>query len=321
MKKITKTAFVGLLLWATAFCANAQQDWGCTEDIRETILEDASVYQSSMKFFIETHDTRYLEDAYPHWKVVIGNCPKQSKNLYTNGEIIVRLLIAKESNQQKRKELLNSLLAMYDKQMIIYPDEKSEILALRNQAIEQYGKDSRSTSDEWEREYSQLIREQLAKGNCTSAKAFYDIYKTLLKHGDKAIDKSLADCNGGIYTDPDEQYIRDWSEKLEKEDVVLIPDVNPEFPGGDEAMMQFLAENIHYPDTAKEYGITGKVYIKFVIEKDGTVSNINVIRDIGGGCGEETKRVVAIMPRWRPGKVGGRNVRSQFILPFNFELK
>ena len=106
-----------------------------------------------------------------------------------------------------------------------------------------------------------------------------------------------------------------------EEEIVIIPDVNPEFAGGEAKLYEYLGENIRYPDIARDGGITGKVLVKFVVEKDGSITNISVMRDIGGGCGEEAKRVVRGMPKWKPGKVGGRTVRSQFILPISFVLK
>ena len=114
--------------------------------------------------------------------------------------------------------------------------------------------------------------------------------------------------------------VEEKEEEVEEE-VVIIPDVNPEFNGGEAKLYEYLSENIKYPDLARDGGITGKVYVQFVVEKDGSITNIQVKRDIGGGCGEEAKRVVRGMPKWKPGKVGGRTVRSQFILPINFILK
>lgn len=114
--------------------------------------------------------------------------------------------------------------------------------------------------------------------------------------------------------------VEEKEEEVEEE-VVIIPDVNPEFVGGEAKLYEYLAESIRYPDLARDGGITGKVFVQFVVEKDGSITNIQVKRDIGGGCGDEAKRVVRNMPKWKPGKVGGRTVRSQFILPINFILK
>ena len=106
------------------------------------------------------------------------------------------------------------------------------------------------------------------------------------------------------------------------DEVYIIPDVEPSFEGGENGLYQYLAENIVYPEEARDNGIVGKVFVGFTVEKDGSVSDINILRDIGYGCGEECVRVVRGMSgKWHPGKVGGRPVRSKFTLPINFNLK
>ena len=111
-------------------------------------------------------------------------------------------------------------------------------------------------------------------------------------------------------------------EKVEvMEEIVKIPDVYPEFPGGQDALYKYLAQNIKYPKIARENGITGRVFIRFVVEKDGSITNVRVLRDIGGGCGAEAVRVVESMPNWKPGKMGKQVVRSEFNLPVNFNLE
>ena len=85
-------------------------------------------------------------------------------------------------------------------------------------------------------------------------------------------------------------------------------------------LLQFLGQNLHYPSIARENGIQGTVVIRFVVERDGSISNTEVVRDIGGGCGAEALRVVKSMPVWLPGKQQGRAVRVQFNLPVNFRL-
>ena len=102
------------------------------------------------------------------------------------------------------------------------------------------------------------------------------------------------------------------------EEVVKVPDVDPEFPGGMDALYKYLVNNIKYPKVAQENGISGKVYVTFVVEKDGRLTEVKVLRDIGGGCGAEAVRVVKTMPKWKPGKNGGRVVRTQFNLPVIF---
>ena len=106
----------------------------------------------------------------------------------------------------------------------------------------------------------------------------------------------------------------------EEEEVFTTIEDDPEFPGGLEAMMKFLADNIVYPQEAKDNKIEGRVFVSFVVEKDGSISNIRILRDIGSGCGAEVVRVVKLMPKWKPGMQKGKPVRVQFNLPVNFSL-
>jgi protein TonB len=78
---------------------------------------------------------------------------------------------------------------------------------------------------------------------------------------------------------------------------------------------------MEYPDEAEKMGITGIVYVNFIIEQDGSISNARILRDIGGGCGEEVLRVVNSMPKWNPGKQRGKTVRVQYNLPVKFTLE
>lgn len=94
----------------------------------------------------------------------------------------------------------------------------------------------------------------------------------------------------------------------------------PEFPGGQEAMMKFISKNINYPQIAIENGISGKVYAKFVVGRDGSIRDIKILRDIGGGCSQEVKRLIKSMPKWKPGKQRGKTVPVHFTLPVSFNL-
>ena len=110
------------------------------------------------------------------------------------------------------------------------------------------------------------------------------------------------------------------TDKPEVDSIYNTVDVMPEFPGGAEAMMNYIAKNVKYPEEAKEKNISGRVFVQFVIEKDGSVSNVKVLRSIGGGCDEESVRVVKAMPKWKPGTVKGQPVRVFYNLPLNFKL-
>ena len=94
-----------------------------------------------------------------------------------------------------------------------------------------------------------------------------------------------------------------------------------EFPGGMEAMTQFLQKTLKYPNQAKKDKIEGICYISFTIEKDGTISNVKAIKELGGGCTQEAIRVVKAMPKWEPAVNKNKPVRQEFVLPISFSLK
>ncbi len=102
-----------------------------------------------------------------------------------------------------------------------------------------------------------------------------------------------------------------------------IFDVNkmPSFPGGERDLMAYLARNIEYPQLAREANIEGMVVLGFIVGKDGSINDINIMKDIGGGCGKEALRVVRAMPKWSPGEANGHSVKVRFTLPVRFKLQ
>lgn len=106
----------------------------------------------------------------------------------------------------------------------------------------------------------------------------------------------------------------------DEEEIFVVVEEMPKFPGGDSALYMYLCMNLNYPDAARENEIEGKVFITFTVEKDGSISNIRVLRDIGGGCAQAAVEVVKNMPRWEPGRQRGVAVRTQFTLPIHFQL-
>ncbi len=110
-------------------------------------------------------------------------------------------------------------------------------------------------------------------------------------------------------------------EVVEEAPIFTVVESMPEFKGGMQQLYTYLGNNIKYPVMAKESGIQGKVYVTFVVEKDGSITDVKVLRGIGGGCDEEAVRVVQSMPRWSPGKQRGKPVRVQYNLPVRFTLQ
>jgi len=109
-------------------------------------------------------------------------------------------------------------------------------------------------------------------------------------------------------------------EKLEPEPFLMASEIEPMFPGGDEAFKEYLENNIEYPKAAKEIDLNGKVYLSFIVTKTGSIKDIEILKDIGGGCGKEAVRVVREMPKWIPGRQGGENVNVQMKMCLNFGL-
>ncbi len=106
----------------------------------------------------------------------------------------------------------------------------------------------------------------------------------------------------------------------EDEKVFTFVEQSAQFIGGENARLKFLTSNIKYPEAAQETGIEGTVFITFIIEIDGSITHIKVLRGIGGGCDEEAVRVIQMMPKWIPAYQAGKAVRSQFNMPIKFTL-
>jgi len=94
-----------------------------------------------------------------------------------------------------------------------------------------------------------------------------------------------------------------------------------EYPGGLEAMSSYIAKSVVYPEKAKADGVQGKVYVQFVVEPDGSVGDVTVLRGVGGECDEEALRVVKSMPKWQPATFKGNPVRSKYVIPIYYTLK
>ena len=139
---------------------------------------------------------------------------------------------------------------------------------------------------------------------------------------DIEVDDDLTfDAEADVNTEMEEFVpIIEEEEETGEAEIFMVVEEQPSFPGGEEARLKFLGENVKYPDMARESGIQGRVYVTFVVEPDGRITNVQVLRDIGGGCGAEAVRVVKMMPRWKPGKQRGKSVRVQFNMPVNFVL-
>jgi protein TonB len=114
--------------------------------------------------------------------------------------------------------------------------------------------------------------------------------------------------------------VEEPEEEEEETQIFKVVETMPEFPGGNAARIKYLQSNLKYPTMARESGIQGKVFVTFVVERDGSITDVKVLRGIGGGCDEEAVRVIKGMPRWKVGKQRGKPVRVQFNMPIVFKL-
>ncbi|NND78087.1 MAG: energy transducer TonB [Flavobacteriales bacterium] len=121
--------------------------------------------------------------------------------------------------------------------------------------------------------------------------------------------------------DTEIEVIEEEVEEVVEDKIFTIVEEQPEFPGGFAELQKYLGKNINYPSLARDAGISGTVYVTFVVGKDGSVSNAKVLRGIGGGCDKEALRVISKMPNWKPGKQRGKPVKVQYNVPVRFTLQ
>ena len=120
-------------------------------------------------------------------------------------------------------------------------------------------------------------------------------------------------------TESDEDEMIEIEEESDDEFFMVVENM-PEFPGGDLGLMKYIQKNVKYPPIAKEYNITGKVYVSFIVDKSGLVTNVKVVRGVDKNLDAEAVRVVKSLPKYKPGKQRGKPVRVMFTIPINFTL-
>lgn len=166
---------------------------------------------------------------------------------------------------------------------------------------------------------------------------YVDAYgQTTLSRKDlKKMERILTECAKKEKEPPDKITVREADETIhtdtipafwtgideeEIDEVFVFVENQPEFPGGDSALFMFICMNLSYPDQARDNWLAGVVMVRFVVKKDGTIGNVKLLRDIGGGCGQAAVEMVKSMPRWKPATQSGKPVNCEFILPVKFQL-
>ena len=119
------------------------------------------------------------------------------------------------------------------------------------------------------------------------------------------------------FTEP----VAEVADKGDEDIIFTVVEQRAEFPGGMEALYKFLNKNIKYPASARRMGVDGKVFVEFVVDREGKISDIKVIKGLSADCDKEAIRLVGMMPDWKPGKQNGKAVKSKFVLPLAFKLE
>ena len=117
-----------------------------------------------------------------------------------------------------------------------------------------------------------------------------------------------------------EDFVFEEAPEEEVDEVFTIVEDQPAFPGGNAAFYKFVASNMTYPAQARRMGIEGRVFVQFVVDKDGSVTEVKAVKGIGAGCDREAERVLNSSPNWTPGKQRGRSVKVRMVLPIIFKL-
>ena len=115
--------------------------------------------------------------------------------------------------------------------------------------------------------------------------------------------------------------VEEPKEEPKPDQIFTAVEQQAEFPGGQQALMKWLSNNIRYPESAQQNGVSGRVIVKFVVEKDGSINSATIVKGVDKDLDNEALRVVKRMPKWQPGKNNGQAVRSYFTLPVTFKLQ
>ena len=136
----------------------------------------------------------------------------------------------------------------------------------------------------------------------------------------EALTMTLQPASSTATSDDVEVVVVDMYPETHDSDAFDVVEKMPEYPGGIEAFMKFLSENVRYPEAASKAGIQGRVLVNFIVEKDGSISNIHVIQNVNEYLDAEAVRVVGAMPKWTPGMHEGKAVRVKYTVPISFRL-
>lgn len=121
-------------------------------------------------------------------------------------------------------------------------------------------------------------------------------------------------------TEIEEMVFEEAPEEETSDEIFMVVEDQPEPEGGLAAFYKFVGDNLDYPAQARRMGVEGKVFVQFVVDKDGSLTDVKAVKGIGAGCDEEAVEIVKSSPKWKPGKQRGKAVRVRMIIPITFKL-
>jgi periplasmic protein TonB len=121
-------------------------------------------------------------------------------------------------------------------------------------------------------------------------------------------------------TQIEEMVFEEAPEEEVADEIFTVVEDQPTPKGGMQAFYEYVSKNMKYPAQARRMGVEGRVFVQFVVDKDGTITDVKAVKGIGAGCDEEAVRVLQNAPKWNPGKQRGRSVRVRMVLPITFQL-
>lgn len=242
-----------------------------------------------------------------------GTQPHQLTNNFFNNSLLKQRIMMLNQNESRRRALLKyGLSAPLFAAMLVFSSatvNNSKLIKVINKKTDQAFSINTiqikaSLKDSAASNTSTVTA--LQPGNATARSSIVDAATVK-----PAISIALQTSAGHLHKD---------SAEADHSPVFNAVEINPNFPGGEEGFGRFLRDNIHYPEKAKANNIQGRVFIQFVVEKDGSLSDMKTLRDPGDGLGAEAERVLSISPKWQPGIQNGKPVRVQYTVPVNFSM-
>lgn len=274
-------------------------------------LEDAIMYNP--KHFLANqilgsiyHELKMLNKAKEYYDKAMSFEPEFMANTFTKGKIEIY------------KESYRSILREYKKEMQAEPN--NAFVYFNNGILQAVVRDNYGA-------HSNLTK--CLELNPDFIFSYY--YRGVVSYNMQKFKDAITDFHRFSKKFPDDEMVKVLMETIneqsnikvlegENEEIMLVAEIMPEYEGGTKAMQKFISENMEYPNMALQKKIQGRVLINFVIDSKGEIKFPAVIKGIGGGCEIEALRIVASMPKWKPGKHNGKNVSVKFTMPIVFAV-